>query len=262
NISKSDMRNYMLSSIDFYLKRNEIKEVSRIYTLAKSKGVLTPEMRKKIGDLYYDNQHYEEALHIYHGLLTANPGQREVGKRIAAYHILMGDRAAKKENLEDAREAYKMAVQADAFEEEGSRKLISMDIIIEKRDFRNMTQGDLNALAQKLVSDADGAARERDYAGAIQYLQEAKIAYANVTDEFPALSKQKTMGMHTVKMKSKEMKEALVKNAQRLSGSGFAFDAKRLAGMTENTAPTALQTVIKSEYESAVSDIAKDITTP
>ena len=262
NISKSDMREYVLKAIDFHLKRNEIKNVKNVYKLAETKGIMTAEIRKKAGDLYYDNEYYEEALHIYHALLSENPRQRDVSNRVAQYHILMGDRATKAGNLEDARDAYQLAVQADAFEDEGSIKLTTMDITIQERDNRNIAQQKMIALAQTLVADANDAGRNRDYAAAIKLLQQAQTEYAGVTDEFPQLSKKKTLGMYTLKRNMTTMKESLIKNTQQLSGSGFVYDAKRLASMTEDIAPSALHSILKAEYESAVKDIGKTIATP
>ena len=172
---------------------------------------------------------------------------------------MVGDKALKAENLEEARDAYQQAVQADAFTDEASRKLTEMNITIDKRDNRNMNQGDLGAQAQELMAKAAQLEKNRDYAGAIQYLNEAIDAYSMITDEFPALSKQKTLGMRTAKVQLTEMKQALVENAQRLSGSGFAYDAKRLAAMTEDTAPSTLHSIIQQEFEAAVSDIARNI---
>lgn len=259
NQSKTDMREYMLGAIDFYLKLDKISEVDSVYELAESKRILTPELRKLVGDLYFDNEYYEEALHIYHALLSENPSRREVASQIAKYHILIGDQAAEKDNLEDARDAYQLAVQVDSFADEATDKLTEMNMTIDKRDNRNMSQGDLNKKAQEAIANAESSAVGRDYAAAIQYLQEARDAYMGITSEFPELYKAKAIGMNQVKMKLQTMEEGLVKSAQRLSGSGAAYDARRLAGMTEDTGPTTLQSILKTEYDTAIKELARNI---
>ena len=259
NQSKTDMREYMLGAIDFYLKHKKINEVDAVYKQAESKRILTPELRKLVGDLYFNNEFYEEALRIYHALLSDNPSQRDVASQIAKYHILMGDREAKKGNLEDARDAYQLAAQVDSFADEATDKLTEMNMTIDKRDNRNMSQEDLNQKAIDSIANAEASAVGRDYAAAIQYLQEARDAYMGITSEFPELYKSKAIGMNQVKMKLDQMKDGLIKNAQRLSGSGAGYDARRLADMTEDAGPTTMQSMLKTEYDLAVKDIAQDI---
>jgi hypothetical protein len=80
-----------------------------------------------------------------------------------------------------------------------------------------------------------------------------------ITSEFPELYKSKAIGMNQEKMKLDQMKDGLIKNAQRLSGSGAGYDARRLADMTEDAGPTTMQSMLKTEYDLAVKDIAQDI---
>lgn len=262
DISKSDMREYMLLAIDFYLKQDNVAEVNDVYARAKAKYILTTEMKHTIGNLYYDNGFFDEALMVYGELLAEDPGLREVSKRIAEYHVSVGDAALIHQNLEDARDAFALAVESDVLHPEAQRKLVLTTRSIDKRGERFAHQQDSIAVAQRYEMDAEESELRREYARSIQYLRSSEESYGDVTDEFSELAKQRNVGVRSIQIRLEQMKKALVDNAQLLSGSGFAFDAKQLAGGVGDTGVEAMTSTLKAEYRSALEQLAGEVDVP
>lgn len=262
DISKTDMRKYMLSAIDFYLKNSNIAEVNDVYVRAKAKRVLTPNMKRIIGDLYYDNGYFDEALMVYGELLAENPGLREVSKRIAEYHVSVGEEALANQNLEDARDAFALAVRSDVLHPEAQRKLVLTNRAIEKRQDRFAHQQELIELAQRSEMDAEDSEMRRDYARSIQYLRASERNYNEVTGEFPGLRRQANVGSRSIQIRLIQLKKALVDNAQLLSGSGFSFDAKQLASGVGDTSREAMISTLKADYRRMLEEISGEIVIP
>jgi tetratricopeptide (TPR) repeat protein len=262
NVSKTDMREYMLASIDFYLKNDNIAEVNDVYSRAKSKRILTKDMTHTIGDLYYDNGFFTEALNVYEELLESDPGLREVKKRIAEYYVSVGDIALAKENHEAALDAYTLAVESDVLHPEAQRKMVLTNRSIEKRVQRLTNTQTLLEIAARSELESEESGLRRDYAQAIQYLRTAEVNYREVTQEFPDLTRQANLGLRGVQIKMKTLKTALVEDAQRLSGSGFPFEAKLLAGEVPETSNDAMTAALRADYRSALEQLAGDITIP
>jgi len=262
DISRTDMREYMLSAIDFYLKKGNIAEVNDVYVRAKAKFILTPNMKRIVGDLYYDNGYFQEALMVYGELLAENPGLRQVSKRIAEYHVSVGEEALTNQNLEDAREAFTLAVQADVLHPEAQRKLVLTNRAIEKREGRFAHQKGLIEAAQRSEMDAEESELSRDYARSIQYLRASERNYNEVTGEFAELRRLANVGTRSVQMRLTQMKKALVENAQLLSGSGFTYDAKQLASGVGDTGIEAMTSTLKADYRSVLEEVAGEIEIP
>lgn len=262
DISRSDMRKYMLSAIEFYLKKNNIAEVNDVYVRAKEKYILTPEMKQTIGDLYYDNEFFEEALMVYGELLEDDPGIREVKKRIAEYYVRVGEEALVEDELETAQEAFAIAVESDKLHPEAQRQLVMANRAIEKRDARHVHTRELIELAQQGEMDAEDAEIRRDYARSIQYLKTSEGYYGQVTEEFADLAKAAKIGLRSVRIQLNDMKRALVNNAQLLSGSGFAYDARKLSVGVGDTREAAMKAALKAEYKQALEALPREIEQP
>lgn len=262
DISKSDMREYMLASIDFYLRNKNIAEVNDVYARAKTKNILTLEMKNTIGDLYYDNGFYPEALMVYGELLAEDPGLREVSKRIAEYHVSVGEEKLRDENLESAREAFLLAVESDGLHPEAQRNLVLTTRSIEKRDERYAQALAYIELAQRAEMDAEESGVRRDYAESIQYLRESEQNYSLVTDEFADPRRQANIGLKSVQSRLNEMKKALVENAQLLSGSGFTVDARKLVSGVGDTSNDAMTSALKADYKSALEQLTAEMNQP
>lgn len=252
DISRSDMRDFMLDSVEYYVKSNRIGEIRDVYTRAGEKGLLDQEMQQTIGNLYYDNGYYKEALAVYDDLLEDNPRIPEVNKRIADYHVEQGKKFLADGDLEEAERAFQSGVDADLLSDDAQRNLVMTSREIEKRDTRFGEQKIFNETAKQSEMEAEAADRARDYVQAIQYLADARDRYSAVTEEFPALAREASVGLRNVEIQLDQMKGSLVANAQLLSGSGFAYDARQLANTSTPLPTDALRSLLKSDYENAL----------
>lgn len=248
----SAKRDYVLGAMDFYLKQRDLTEARATYALAMEEGLVDTNTQKKIGDLYFDNGLYEEAIVEYQKILARNPGQRDVVTRVAEYYELTGDTAADANKLEAARDAYAKAVEANSLHPEAQRKLLNMEARIFAREERLIQQRAALEEARALENRAEEAAIRRDYASAISLLREAEGRYATVTDEFAVESREAINGQRIVIMRTKELKQELIDNSANLSGSSAAFDARQIASETPDVSRKALEEMLQNEYSNAI----------
>ncbi len=248
----SAKRDFIVGAIGFYLKQKNTAEAEASYEAAEEQGLMDINLRKAIGDLFFDNGLYDRSIIEYQKILTSDPSRRDVIERVARYYEITGDDAVKLEKLEAAREAYAKALEADKLHPEAQRKLLNVEAKIYARDERLVSQRTSIEQARSLENRAEEAARRRDYARAISLLRDAEARYAEITDEFPAESKDATTGRRTVLMRTKEIKQQLIDNSASLSGSSAAFDARQLAGQSAGVSQEALKKMLQSEYASAV----------
>lgn len=245
-------RDYVLGAMDFYLKQRELGEAQATYALAAEDSLIDTNTQKKIGDLYFDNGLYDQAIVEYQKILARDPGQRDVVTRVAEYYELTGDTAADSDKLEAARDAYAKAVEANSLHPEAQRKLLNMEARIFAREERLGQQRAALEEARALENRAEEAAIRRDYARAISLLRDAEDRYGSVTDEFAVESREAINGQRIVMMRTKELKQELIDNSADLSGSSAAFDARQIASQTPDVSRKALEDMLQTEYRSAV----------
>jgi len=245
-------REYVLGAIDFYLKQKNLVEAQAQYAFATDEGLVDTNTQKKIGDLYFDNALYEQAIVEYQKILAKDPGQRDVVDRVAKYYEMTGDTAADSDKLEAARDAYAKAADTNSLHPDAQRKLLNIEARIFAREERLSQQRAAIEEAQAIENRAEEAAIRRDYARAISLLRDAEQRYATVTDEFAAESNQAVNGQRMVMMRTKELKQELIDNSATLSGSGAAFDARQLATQTPDVSRKALEDMLQTEYRNAV----------
>jgi len=245
-------RDYILGSIAFYLKQKNMAETEASYATAEAQGLMDINLRKAVGDLFFDNAMYDRSIVEYQKILASDPTRRDVIERVARYYELTGDDASKLDKLEVARDAYAKAQEADKLHPDAQRKLLNVEAKIFARDERLTAQRMSIEQARSLENRAEEAVNRRDYARAISLLRDAEDRYAEVTDEFPAESKDATTGRRTVQMRTKELKQELIDNSASLSGSGAAFDVRQIAEQSPNVSQEALKKMLQAEYDSAV----------
>ena len=260
-LSPSNMREYTLGAVRFYLAVQNLREADETYQKAEARGVLTIDLQKSIGDLFFDAGLAERAIEEYQKVLTRSPGRRDVTERMSRHYELVGDDADGRHHLEDAREAYAKALQIDSLHPDAQRKLLDVESRIFARDERLVAQQIATEEARELENRAEEAAVRRDYAQAIALLRKAQQRYGIVTDEFPGEARTATIGLRNVVARMGELKQELITNAQSLSGTGFRFDARRLAATTGDRNQQALQEMLSAEYGRALQELRRQVTT-
>lgn len=259
-LSPSNMREYTLGAIEFYLGIENIQEAQAAYEEASSRNILTADVQKAIGDLYFDTGLPERAIEEYQKVLEQSPGRRDVTERMSRHFEMVGDEAIARQNLEGARDAYASALQIDSLHPVAQRKLLKVEARIFARDERLIAQRIAIEEAQEFQSRAGEAAVRRDYAQAMGLLREAQRRYGRVTDEFPIEARKATLGAKDVGLRIGELKRELIANAQSLSGTGFRLDAQRLATTIEDGNQRALSDMLKDEHDSAIRELQRQVT--
>ena len=181
-------------------------------------------------------------------------------ERISRHYETVGDVSIARGNLEDARDAYTTALAVDSLHPTAQRKLLSVEARIFARDERLVSQRISTEEARLLENRAEEAAIRRDYALAMSLLREAEGLYGTVTDEFPAEARVAELGRRNVSLRIDELKRELIANAQNLSGSGFRFDARRLASTTGDRNEEALRRMLNAEYDRALQELRRRMT--
>ena len=259
-LSPSGMRDYTLGAMRFFLAMENYREVESVYEEAEKRDILTTDVQKSLGDLFFDAGLAERAIEEYQKVLERSPGRRDVTERMSRYYESVGDEADAQQNLEDARDAYANAISVDSLHPNAQRKLLDVETRIFARDERLLNQRAATEAARELVNRAQEAAVRRDYARAMALFRQAAQRYGDVTDEFPLEARIATSGIKDVMFRMDELKRELIANAQSLSGTGFRFDVQRLVDNTGDRNQQALQEMLSAEYERALQELRQQVT--
>lgn len=259
NISVSNMRAYSLSALKFYLERENLAEARAMYDHIASMELMTWDIREKVGDMFFEAGLSERAMAEYEAVLAERPGYRPVMEKVALYYEQVGDEALRSQRLESAQEAFTSALAADKLHPNVSRKLLRAESLIVARDGRLAETRSAIHAARDLEMKAEGEALDRNFARAVVHFREAEEQYRLATEEFADEAKQATLGLRNVSLRMKELKGELIRNAQSLSGSGFARDARRLAHAAQDVNEEALKALLKSEFRDAVRGLEEEL---
>ena len=161
NISPSQIRDYVVRAIQFYIKRGNDAETDSAYKRLTDLNVSTVDLQKQIGDMFYDAGKYERAMQEYRAVLALDPARRDVTERIAAYYVKLGDDALNEKRLEVAREAYQNALNADKLQPDAQRKLLDAEKLIVERDARLASTRETLTAADDKIGQAEQLASAR-----------------------------------------------------------------------------------------------------
>ncbi len=253
NISPSQIRDYVVRAIQFYIKRGNDAETDSAYKRLTDLNVSTVDLQKQIGDMFYDAGKYERAMQEYRAVLALDPSRRDVTERIAAYYVKLGDDALDKKELEVAREAYQNALNADKLQPDAQRKLLDAEKLIVERDARLASTRETLTAADDKIGQAEQLAFRRDYGGAITLLYEAQGSYGKVTDEFAPEYRAAQNGLLAAESKLNQLRRDLVSNAPSLSGLGSGFTTRKQAEAAAKSLDTeALRALLDNQYEAEI----------
>ncbi|MDZ4858123.1 MAG: hypothetical protein SGI88_04010 [Candidatus Hydrogenedentes bacterium] len=250
NISPSQIRDYAVRAIQFYIRRGNDAETEAAYARLMDMNVATVDLQKQIGDMFYDAGKHERAMKEYKAVLALDPSRRDVTTRIAEYYVKVGDDALAGEQLEDARDAYRMALDSDKLHPSAQSKVLDAEKMIAERDARlAAARESLNAGDEK-ANAAEQLAFRRDYGGAIALLYDAQTAYNTVTTEFAPEFRAAQNGLLTTQSRLGMLRQELVNNAPSLSGLGGGFTTRMQAQEAAQATDTAaLRALIEAQYQ-------------
>lgn len=265
SISDDQIRNYITGALAFYSKRNSNGEIDANYKRLTALTKKTPDLAKRIGDIFYDGGQYERAIAEYQDVLAADPQRRDVVTRIAEYYVKQGDDAVKSKRLQEGLDFFAKAAKTDPLHPEAEKRRLETEKMIAERDARLDAAKQSIEEASTLQTTAEQQVLQTKFADAMATLQEAQAAYQTVTDEFPTEARAASIGLASIESRLRELKTELTQNAQGLTGVGFLSDMQRLAasnGATldepslraiANNSITAEITKLKAEYQDKLS---------
>ena len=229
NVSDEQVRKYVLDARGFYIKRDNEAEIDANYKRLAGLTKKTPDMAKRIGDMFSDAGFYDRAIAEYREVLAAEPDRRDVVTRIAEYYVKQGDEALKAKRLQQAYDCFANAAHTDPLHPEAERKRLETENLIAERDARLEAARRSVEEGAQLQTAAEQQAMQRRTSEAIATLQRAQAAYAEVPDEFLTEFRAANAGLANIASRMNELRGELIQNAQTLSGVGFLPDMQRLA---------------------------------
>lgn len=250
-VSQSQMRDYLVGALEFYVQRDTLEEINQAYARLKELGSPTPDLLKRVGDMFFDAKKYDRAMKEYEAVLAVEPGRRDVMERISAYYITQGDEATKSNKLEDALAAYKKAADADQLNANAQSMRITAEKRVAERDARLANDQRTLEKGVDFENQAEKQSSQNNFVSAMHFLRLAKEQYQSVTDEFATERLAKQAGVNNVEKKIQELQTKLGSSAQNLSGSGFGSDAYYQASTAaKQLGAQTLKSMAASEYKS------------
>lgn len=262
SVSRNHIEHYTLDALAFYLENKKMAEANEVYERALKLGKLAPEFRERMGDLFIDAEEFERGMAEYLAVLETDPTRRDVSEKIGRYYTRVGRDALEEELLEQARRAFTAALKADMLQPDAQGELLKVQRLITERNGRLALAKQAIGEGNELETKAERAALNGDYAQAIGNLREAETLYRQVSDEFPAEFARARRSLGDVEPRMRALMTDLINNAQVLSGSGFSFDARRLAESVQGLEEQALRAMVQSEFQGAAKKLADTLPVP
>jgi tetratricopeptide (TPR) repeat protein len=259
NISESQVRDFAVNALEFYVKRGNTTEADSTYNKLAVLGMQTVELRARIGDMFYAAGEFDRAVHEYESILEKDPGRKDVAAKLAAHFVTVGDKAMEAKELENAAEAYEKAASTDKLNAQAQVKVIKARTAIDDRNMRMGEAQQAIAEGQTLADQAEQEVRRNNFAHAMDLLTEADNKFASVTNEFVDLNRTAATSRSSVAARLQQIRDDLRNNSASLSGSGTASDVRNLAGESaRKSAKAALEELIASQYAELAQQAAEN----
>ena len=178
------LRGYYVDAIGFYLGRDDDDGASRTHRFLESAGLLEEDTLKRVGDQYYENARYEQAIALYRAVLEKAPRRTDVRRRISDYFFKRGLALLTEKQYEQAEEAFDEVLRSDVSRSDAREKKLEAERLIEERRASlELAQARVDD-ARKAIATAARAEAQRKFAEAVALYRQAGEAYAKVGDEF------------------------------------------------------------------------------
>jgi tetratricopeptide (TPR) repeat protein len=256
-ISDRQVRQYVLDALKYYVDRGNMPEITAAYDRLATLNIANEAFYQQVGHMFFDAGMYERAIAEYEKVLASNPNNREVAQRMAEYYVRVGEQAVEAGRLESAFDYLTMAAQTDKLHPTAQQNLFRVERMIAERDARMAQQEHTLEQARELQIQAERMAAERRYALAVSTANQARELYGGVSDEFPQVSQQATVGLRSVQTLLSELQQDLIGNAQMLSGTGFVSEARHRASQAEALSEEGLRTLTRGNYQAELQELRR-----
>lgn len=263
NLPESQLQRYIIDGLQYYATREGALGLDAAYDRFMAMAPIDADLRKRIGDMFFENGQRERAVAEYKRVVDENPSRRDVVERIAEHYVLEGDAAMNRGELEVAQVAYAEALRFDMLHPNAQAKKLQTERQIRERETRLMADEDLVETAAALQREADVNAGQGEFALAMDRLQEAMRLYQSVSEEFAGPRATAGIGINTVNLRINELKNQLIANAITLSGSGASIDARIAAEAGQrDTNDAALRRLAEQQYEAEIDRLRRELGGP
>lgn len=260
NVAEVEIKNYVLDSLRFYINRGNADEIEAAYERVIGLAANTPDLRHKIGDMFYTAGQYDRAMVEYGAVLEADSTRRDIMQRMSKYYIEQGESLQADGDLEDARDAFAQAKEVDPLNPNAPKKLIAVENMIVERNARLAKAQESIELAQQYQSEAEQSAMRTMYASAIGDLRRAGDLYASVGMEFEVEGTLARQGLQDVTYRIREYTGALIASSERLSGTGFSEAAARqLVTNAPPLAENAFRKALETGYTEGMNTLERNL---
>ena len=223
-ISESQLQEYVLAAQEYLIQRGNLQELEAAEAAHRQLTPFTADMSARVGDMLLAAGHEERAIAAYETVLAAAPDRKDVSRKVADFYVGKGNGLLQDGRLEDARDAFAAAAKANPLHPEAEAKRLEAEAQITARDNRQTAHREALSRAAEMRAMAEQEAARSYYAEAISLLQQAEIAYQEVTDEFPSEAQQRSRGLRDVRDLLNQWKQSLKGSAPTYSGRGFSED--------------------------------------
>jgi tetratricopeptide (TPR) repeat protein len=232
NLSEERVRDYILDALRFYIRNGNDREADAVNDRLVRRFRQTPDLRKQVGDMYFESGRFDRAITEYKAILVEQPNRRDVVEKMAEYYILLGDDALDDKRLDDALEAYASAIEIDKLHPSAQQKRLKAEKLIAARDKRHEEAQQALTTARDLEAEADCEALRGNYSQGIDLLRQSIALYESVGVEFAREGQEARVALSSANIRMRKLRDEFMNDAQSLSGLGFAWDAGMQAKKT------------------------------
>jgi len=262
-VSDRQLRSYVLGGYEYYIRRGNTQEIASASERLERLANLTPEMRERVGDLFFDAGMHERAMEEYQAVLQQAPERRDVVEKMARYYVRQGEQAFEADRYEQALESFEQALEANPLDPRAEGLRLQAQRQLSDREARQQEARESLQRAVELEALADQEAQARRYAEAIEFLRQALHTYDQVSDEFTAELQERRRGEERAHTRIRTYKQDLIANARIYSGTGYTLDAQRHARENLDALnERALRDLIRQEYQAQLSALESALQGP
>lgn len=258
SVSDGQIRDYILGSVAFYLDRGNPQSAFTHYEHLATGRVATADLRKEVGDLFFDAGAFNYALEEYEKVRAVDPGRRDVVERVAEYHMRIGEEALNTGGLVQARDEFAAAIEVDRLHPTAQARLLDVERMIAERQARlDATKLSIEE-AQNLVAESERLMMARDFAQAGRVLEQAALKYQQVGPEFPAEARIASTALREIAVRRGELQTELVRNAQTLSGAGSIVSARGWAAEAQGFSEQGLRNLQQQAFQQQLDRLSEE----
>jgi len=221
---------YLVNEIEYLLvsKQNRY-EADKTYEYFKRVNPGIMETYERVGDLYYQSGHTDRGVEEWQKALELpSPIRTRVLEKLTNHYLRTGeeflvdaeDPEQAEQALSQALHAFEQALKYDRDNQEAADKLTETRQTIKMREERRQFAINIIASGEKIMQDAEAAAKAGNAEQAIALYQRAESVLETVDEEFPAQQKAARDNTNTITNQIRDLINTLLREADSAIANG------------------------------------------